>query len=188
MIVHLTTSKSVLIRDIDLLRKLVILIQGEGHKMASKWIEPAYEKLSKEKRNKEELRQARRQSTEEVAKADVVIAEVTETSFGVGYSIAEAVHQKKPTLLLSRIGTHNDTMAMGLDNAIVRFHFYNEDNVEHIVKDFLKANSIANKDLRFNFFIDRPIYNYLRWASIKTGKTKSEIVREIIKDQIKMNQ
>jgi predicted DNA-binding protein len=48
------------------------------------------------------------------------------------------------------------------------------------VSQFLEQNHIENKDLRFNFFIDRQIYNYLRWASFKTGKTKAEILRELV--------
>ena len=38
--------------------------------------------------------------------------------------------------------------------------------------------------MRFNFFIDRKIYNYLRWASFKTGKTKAEILRDLVENEI----
>ena len=38
--------------------------------------------------------------------------------------------------------------------------------------------------MRFNFFIDRPIYNYLRWAALKTNKTKAEILRELVQREI----
>jgi predicted DNA-binding protein len=50
---------------------------------------------------------------------------------------------------------------------------------------FLEDNNISTKDMRFNFFIDRPIYNYLRWAALRTGKTKAEILRELVQREIK---
>lgn len=53
-----------------------------------------------------------------------------------------------------------------------------------IVKEFLEENVIDTKDLRFNFFLDRPTYNYLRWMSSKTGKTKAEIVRSLLQKEM----
>lgn len=61
---------------------------------------------------------------------------------------------------------------------------YTLDDVPDIVADFINENNIDNKDLRFNFFIDRQIYNYLRWAAYQTGRNKSEILRELVLREI----
>ena len=53
-----------------------------------------------------------------------------------------------------------------------------------MVEKFLNENDIQSKDMRFNFFIDRKIYNYLRWAAFKTGKTKAEILRDLVQNEI----
>jgi len=53
---------------------------------------------------------------------------------------------------------------------------------------FLKENDVSTKDLRFNFFIDRKIHNYLRWVSYKTGKPRSEIIRELLNREIEREQ
>ena len=75
----------------------------------------------------------------------------------------------------------------GLDNALVRYREYNNDNLEDIIRQFLTDNDVKAKDLRFNFFLDRQIYNYLRWASLKTGKTKAKILRELVMKEINKN-
>jgi hypothetical protein len=72
----------------------------------------------------------------------------------------------------------------GVPSSNATFKTYNDKNVSGIIKKFLKENDIQAKDMRFNFFIDRPIYNYLRWAAYKTGKTKAEILRELVSKEI----
>jgi len=53
-----------------------------------------------------------------------------------------------------------------------------------MLEKFMVDNDIQSKDMRFNFFIDRKIYNYLRWAAFKTGKTKAEILRDLVETEI----
>ena len=74
--------------------------------------------------------------------------------------------------------------AQGVVDGWVRHEEYTDTTVERILKQFLAENDISTKDMRFNFFIDRPIYNYLRWAALKTGKTKAEILRELVQHEI----
>lgn len=183
MIVHFTASKESLVVDIKSLRLALKTIRKENHAIANNWIDLAYKKI-KLNRSPNSFTQLFHQSMEDVAKADIMIAEVTHSSFGVGYQVATAMQQKKPILLLSKKGTKNDSLVKGLDDTIVRFCEYNEDNLEQLVKDFLADNDIQAKDLRFNFFIDRQIYNYLRWVSAKTGKPKAEILREFVLKEI----
>lgn len=110
------------------------------------------------------------------------------SSFGVGHQVASAIQQKKPVLLLSRDDIVNDSLVTGLDDTIVHYKEYNNSNLEQIVKNFLEENNVQAKDLRFNFFIDRQIYNYLRWASYKTGKTKAHILRDLVLKEIDKDQ
>lgn len=183
MVVHLATSKATLIEDIEYLRKIIKVVK-KNHEFARDWIEPAYKEIKERGPKRKNVSRVYHQSVEEVAKADVLIAEVTHSSFGVGYQVASAIQQKKPTLLLSREGVNNDSLVKGLDDAVVRSAEYNDSNLEQIAEDFLDENNIQAKDLRFNFFIDRQIYNYLRWASFKTGKTKARILRELVLKEI----
>lgn len=155
------------------------------------WVELAYARVNK----KEVVETADWASIyelnlENIAKADVVIAETSYDTFGVGYQIAIAVQQKKPILLLRREDAEVDSFATGIVDSWVQRESYTKDSLEPILYQFLDANDITVKDMRFNFFIDRQIYNYLRWSSLKTGKTKAEILRDLVtreieKDEIK---
>jgi hypothetical protein len=121
---------------------------------------------------------------EAINKADVVIADATIRGFGIGYQVALAVQMKKPTLVLCKKGIDDSFFASGIDTGVV-YKEYTERSIKDIIKNFLQENDIQAKDMRFNFFIDRPIYNYLRWAAYKTGKTKAEILRELVSKEIK---
>lgn len=182
MLVHFTSSKTLLLEDIDLPKRIIEHIQ-EDHTLVRDWVTPIY-KHFKRAGIMCVLPNVYRQSMEDLAKADVLIAEVTYSSFGVGYMVATAIQQKKPTLLLSKEGVENLSLVRDLDDAVVKFHMYNASNVEQIVKEFLAANDLRAKDLRFNFFVDRQIYNYLRWAALKSGKTKARILRELVLKEI----
>jgi len=39
--------------------------------------------------------------------------------------------------------------------------------------------------MRFNFFINSEIYNYLKYEAYVTGKNKSEILRELVLKEIR---
>lgn len=182
--VHLIASKSNVLEDVQTLRKIVALIKESGHEIVSNWIEVSYESRIKNKNTSADWSGIYRENLEKIAKADVVIAETSFNSLGVGYQIAMAVQQKKPTLVLRSADADADAFATGIVDEWVKQAKYDNDTLESIVAGFLEDNDIKTKDMRFNFFIDRSIYNYLRWASLKTGKTKAEILRKLIKAEI----
>lgn len=117
---------------------------------------------------------------EALTRADVVITDVTSSNFAISYMAAISLQYKKPTLILFRDNAVDGVAALGLSDPLATVKEYNFDNLEKIVTDFLEINRIDVKDMRFNFFIDRQIYNYLRWASHKSGKTKAEVLRELV--------
>lgn len=185
MIVHLVATALDIKQDIKYLRKIVQALHSEGHTLACDWIEPAYGRAMKNvKGDTVDWALVYKENMEAITKADVIIAESTTRSFGTGYQLAIATRLKKPTLVLRRDDTENDIMAVGIAEDTVSFKTYNEANLDKIVKDFIQENDIQAKDMRFNFFIDRPIYNYLRWAAYRTGKTKAEILRELVSREI----
>lgn len=186
MLVHLVGSQYEITKHIDHLRRLVDSIHKGGHTLAHAWVEPTYERQQKENKKFEDTDWSLlyNDSVEAINRADVVVAETSTPSFSVGYQVALAVNMKKPILVLNREGVEKSFFASGIETGI-EYEKYTEENVENIVQSFLEKNDIATKDMRFNFFIDRPIYNYLRWAALKTGKTKAEILRELVQREIK---
>lgn len=189
MIVHLVASAEYIEKDINDLRDLIDIFHKEGHTLACNWVEPAYARV-KEKSKGEQQKTVNwqaiyKENMAAITKADVVVAESTLRSFGTGYQIATAARLKKPVLILRRDSVENDIMAIGVTDKLVQFQTYNDRNIEDVLTAFLRENDIKNKDLRFNFFVDREIYGYLRWASHETGKTKSEILRTLVREEIK---
>lgn len=185
MLVHLVGSRYEITKNIDHLRTLVDVIRSEGHSLADDWVDVAYKSQQVEGREFKDTDWSLlyKDSVEAINRADVVIAETSTPSFSVGYQVALAVGMKKPILVLNREGVEKSFFASGIETGI-EYRKYTEESVAEILVTFLKNNDIAIKDMRFNFFIDRPIYNYLRWAAQKTGKTKAEILRELVQQEI----
>jgi nucleoside 2-deoxyribosyltransferase len=177
--VHLIASKSNVANDVKSLETIGELISSKGHHIVRNWVEAA--RTNAKDKDWAEIYQL---NLETIAKADVVIAETSYNSFGVGYQVAVAIQQKKPTLLLRRDDADKEAFATGIVDTWAQRATYTDDNLDEIVEKFLHENDIATKDMRFNFFIDRPIYNYLRWSALKTGKTKAEILRELVQREI----
>jgi nucleoside 2-deoxyribosyltransferase len=186
MIVHLITSKNNLDEAMPYLRRIVDVVHGKEATLARDWIEPAYVRYSRQISERPEIdwKAVQRDNLEAIAKADVIIAEITQPSFGVGYQVAYAVQLKKPVLILRRKDANKDSFASGINNVNAHYQEYEDKTLEKITEKFLDDNDIATKDMRFNFFIDRKIYNYLRWSALRTGRTKAAILRELVEREI----
>lgn len=188
MIVHVTGSLANAEEDITYLRRIVKTIKQNDSTLALDWIESAYNDNSKE--TSEQTPEADWQTIMEetldaIGRADVVIVEATHYTFSQGFQVAMALNQKKPVLIVSRTPVE-ERLVSGLKSRDSRTAEYtSEEELEAVVAQFLRDNTISTKDLRFNMFIDRPIYNYLRSVSYETGKNKSEIIRELINREIR---
>lgn len=184
MKVHFITSRDSIEKDIDTLQRIIQCVKKSGHALANDWIDIALERQRTGDHGSADWKRIYKDNLENVAETDVIIAEVSYENFGVGYQVATAVQQKKPILLLRRKIAGKSAFVTGVEDGWVQYAEYDEGDVDSIVDHFLKENDITTKDMRFNFFIDRPIYNYLRWSALKTGKTKAEILRELVQREI----
>jgi hypothetical protein len=184
MKVHFITSRPTLEKDIDVLQQVIKVIKDADHSIAYDWIDGAFKREIEAKAPASDWNTIYQDNLGAIAQADVVIAETSYENFAVGYQVAVAVQQKKPVLLLRHATADKNAFATGVEDGWVRHEAYDHENIERIVQSFLKENDITTKDMRFNFFIDRPIYNYLRWSALKTGKTKAEILRELVQREI----
>jgi hypothetical protein len=170
MVVHIvgapekgiTESKTVLISS---------LIKGWGHELAHDWT------LSTS-------RLGLQQTVSAISRSDVVVIEASDNGFGLGYLTSTAELQRKPVLLLVSRAAGNKPRLGELENFYIKPAVYDDDTLETVLKSFLDDNDIPIKDMRFNFYIDRAIYQYLRNTALATGKTKAEILRELVLREI----
>lgn len=184
MVVYFIASRRDILTRIEDLRYFVRLIREEGHSLSLDWIEPSYANMVKYGHDGMDWSVVYQDTIEAITRSDVVIGDASGQSFSVGYQVAAAIRMKKPILLLHEEQKAKLPFASGVKEANVVFKTFNKNNLEKLVKDFLEENDIKTKDMRFNFFIDRHIYNYLRWASHKTGKTKAEVLRTLVQKEI----
>ena len=187
MIIHLTASRSNVRKDFETLKKIIFIIHQSGAVLARDWIEPQYHIEVTKKAKELDPRDIFKFNLEAIERADVVIVEASERSFGNGFQIAAALNRKKPTLILineSAVSTES-SMSRGVEDPLLSRAVYRDHiELDKAVAKFIDENTVTNKDLRFNFVIDRQIYNHLRLKSFKTKKTKAEIVRELLQKDL----
>lgn len=185
MIIHFITSSRDIESNIENSRLVVDALHENEHILARDWVEVAYQRALKgSEADKVTWQMIAKENFEAIARADAVIADITVDSTAIGYQIAMAVQQKKPTLLILKQGSVAPPFTWNIPSSFLSRVEYTTDNIKKKITPFLKDNDIPTKDLRFNFFIDRHIYNYLRWASTSSGKTKAEILRELVLKEI----
>lgn len=184
MKVYFSASARNMKRDIELYRSMQDVIQRLGHIITYSWIEVALHRQYDSKNSALDL-QLVKETTSAIEGAELLIAEASAGSvFGVGYEVAQAIQHKKPVLILIRKDEMANSYAAGIKNDLVRVEAYVGDSYKKLITDFLQENTVNTKDLRFNFVIDRQIHNHLRWKSFKTGKTKAEVVRDLLQQDM----
>ena len=180
MIVHFAASTRNLEEDLVYYREIIKAIHECGSTLALDWIEPLLVRRNKNSAYMPDWPKIMNETVEAIKRADLVIIEATEYSLNQGLQVGVALRYKKPTLLLSRRSLQGN-MCSGIRSKLYIMMMYKEiRELLDIVKSFIEQNEVPSKDLRFNFFINRNIYHYLREVSYATGKNKSEIIREVI--------
>jgi hypothetical protein len=187
MIVYVGGNSENMKTDMPFYEAIVEAIHDNDAVVSRDWIGVAKSRVDKNivrDTMKVEWADMYRENIEGIMRADVVIEEVTNYRFQEGFYASEALRLKKPTLLVTRENVRNRVI-YGIKHKLLSTHHYDDvEDLKKIVNKFLKANTISTKDLRFNFFIDRQIYNYLHEVSYETGKNKSEIIRELLEKEI----
>ncbi len=148
-------------------------------------MEPHYRNILKSKSSGTPVEDIFRLNNEAIDRADLVIVEGSYKSFGNGFQAATALQKKKPLLLLIRRGSDESTISRSaVDPYLIRKE-YDDTSLDKIVKDFIQNNTMRTKDMRFNFVADRATSSHLRWLSYKSGKTKAEVLRNLILEDIR---
>lgn len=183
MIIHFTASRSSVVNDFATLKKVIAVINKTGNMLARDWMEPQHHTEAAKTVVGLGSKDVFKLSIDAIERADAVIIETSEKSFGSGFQAATALFMKKPTLLLIRKDyVHEESkISQGIENPLLfRKEYSNDSELEAAVASFIKDNTVKVKDLRFNFVIDHQLYNHIRWKSFKTKKTKAEVVRELL--------
>lgn len=183
MVIHFTSSRKNVVEDLDTLRAVIRVIHQTGNVLARDWMEPQYHIEVTKSAKELDARVVYELNIDAIERADMVIIEGSFKSFGSGFQTATALYKKKPTLLLVHQNyiSNEGRISQGInDPLLTRVVYSSKKELEHVVEQFIEENCIKTKDLRFNFVLDPQLYNHIRWKSFKTKKTKAEIVRELL--------
>lgn len=185
--VHVIAGGNNFSAHIPHLRAIVKAVTFYDSEFTDPWITSVVEQADRNEQITTSWTSSITHNTELVKRADIVIIEATKSDFTLGALAYVADQYKKPTLIVSRSSTV--TFASGIHSEHASFKRYTTDReLDLIVANFLSQHNIAAKDLRFNLFINRRIYKYLRDTSQETNKNKSAIVREVVRKKIRDNQ
>jgi nucleoside 2-deoxyribosyltransferase len=134
--------------------------------------------------NDTEATKAVSKKEKQLKNSDVVVADITNGTAGVGYFISTALYLKKPTLVIqkknddSRGTTIHDSITQG-KNRLLSYERYENDELESIIKKFLDEAK-KKMDTKFILIISPEIDRYLEWTSSNRRKHKAQVVREAI--------
>lgn len=110
--------------------------------------------------------------------ADIIIIEMSNEDFQLGYEITLAIQNKKPVLCLSIYEDFSEKIKS-------KYFYgarYNQFNINEIIKKFIERNQKEFLTQRFNCFLAPAQIQYLELISKKIGMNKSEYLRKLIDD------
>lgn len=168
-------------------KAIIKILQDFGHTVLSKKIlhKHAQDIIQESIRDK---KQVFKQLTKWIDKADILIAEISTPSLGVGQEINYALSKKKPVLgLYIKSTTHPiPAMLQGSPSRLVALASYNLTNIEKILKKYFKNTFIKKETpcIRFTFRITPLIQKYLDWQKNINKIPKAEFLREAIIEKI----
>ncbi len=186
--VYLVASANDLPNDLPYLQKIIEIIYKNRTLLTRDWIGAA---IAQKRRTPDvednDWKAIVDESLEAIKQSDLVIAEISLSDFNQGIQTYIAAQYKKPTLVLTRTPIEGQFISglEGTNKYLTLKPYSTVDELEQIITSFINQHSIPLKDLRFNLFLDRPIFKYLRDKSYETGMNKSEIIRELIEQDIK---
>lgn len=185
MIIHFIANSKHLNEDLPYLQSVIEEVHDTGGVLARDWLGAAINnKESYHNDDKVDWSDVHKENLAAFSRSDIVIIEATRYSFQQGFFTSHAILHKKPTLIVARLDEKKHPLFGIKDKFLTTKSYSTEDELRKIVNKFIKTNTLSSKDLRFNFLIDRQIYSYLREVSYETGKNKSEIIRELLEQEI----
>lgn len=119
--------------------------------------------------------------------ADICVIEYSIPNFSTSHQINYSLLKKKPTLVLQQSQNNNNfpgSYMEALESPLLKVRDYDLENFKHIIDEFIGFSKIENGPARYNIVLDKSQKYYLDWASEHTNKSRSEIIRKLIDDQI----
>jgi hypothetical protein len=112
-------------------------------------------------------------------------------NFSSSHQINFSLMRNKPTLVLRRDRTDSEFNNSYLDavgSSLLVVKSYKNEEYKDIIQEFFGEFKNGYGYKRYNVVLDKRHHYYLSWASEKYSKSKSEILRELIEEDINSNE
>lgn len=117
--------------------------------------------------------------------ADLMVAEVSYPSFGVGQELEYMLSRDKPVIAI-HLEERTPHLLIEAGGEYLQTAEYRPDNLEKTLKDYIDyAKDFA--DTRFNFFISSEIDAFLGWVAKKRKVPRAVFLRQLIEEDMKKN-
>lgn len=122
-----------------------------------------------------------------IKECDVVVAEVSYSSMGVGFLISSALDFQKPTILLYKGQKPTNILSILEENdKMVVLEYKDDSDLTKLLKDSLEY-AAEKQDVRFNFFVSPEIQQYLDWVAKYKRTPRAVYLRELLEEDMKAN-
>ena len=161
-------------------QKIISSLKQLGHEVSEITLEPTKEYvygMSDEKKVEQYKRVLKW-----ISDADVVVAEGSYSSMGVGYEISLALEKGKPVIVMYEEGQSAHFLE-GIESDRLAITKYRIENLDKVLEDALDFSS-KQRDTRFNFFISRRLSSYLDWISRKRRIPRAVYLRQLIRKEM----
>ncbi len=113
--------------------------------------------------------------------SSAVVIEASVDSFRMGFESALALVYNKPVLCLSMTKDFSDNIR---HKDFYATRYESEAELVKTVRTFIANVKRKHSSIRFNGYFTPEQVNFLKWFSKKSGKTVSEVVRELVQKEM----
>lgn len=135
------------------------------------------------KQGEEKNLQIQRVMAKRKIQSDLVIAETSVPSFGVGEEIAYSLNNNKQVLALHLPG-QEPHLIKNDNNDLLYIVEYTRKTLKDVLKDYIELSK-DQMDVRFNFFVSPKIINYLDFISKNRKMPRAVYLRRLIEKDMK---
>lgn len=158
-------------------------LEGKGHSVNKYKLTESYD--SKQTYSEDALSDYHKKMMNSIKQCDMVIAEISTKSSGLGYEIAVALNERKPIMAIYR-GSEKEHSSLSLSSnpsRLLKVMSYTSEDLHAKAEEFI-AFAKEQIDTKFILIISPEIDKYLAWASDERRMHKAQIVRNAVEDMM----
>lgn len=159
----------------------------ENHTLTRDWLKHTGEKIKSGKSVVYDIREIYKKCMIAINKADLVIIEDTVSNFSTGHQITVSLQRQKPTLVLWQGEKHRHFKTMfihGIESDYLETANYTHTDYKKIIRKFINRYQDIHEKTRFNLVINQTERNYLDWAQLNKGRSRTKVIRDSLKNKI----